>query len=112
MDIIKNAVIIAAVDMIWLYSISNIYGKAVESIQGSPLQMRYIYAIPVYLALGYLLSVSRSLSSAFLIGMTTYAVYDFTLLALFKKYTLGLAVADTVWGGLLLMISYHLKTLL
>lgn len=112
MDIVKNALIIAGVDMIWLFSIRNIYGKAVEDIQGSPMQMRHIYAIPVYLALGYLLSIARNPTNAFLIGLAAYSVYDFTLLALFKKYTLGLALADAVWGGVLLGISYHLKTFL
>ena len=112
MEIVKNALLVAAVDTVWLFSIQNIYGRAVERIQGSPLEMRYIYAIPVYIALGYLLSVARSQSSAFMIGLSTYAVYDFTLLALFKKYTPGLALADTVWGGVLLAIAWQLKTFL
>ena len=112
MDIVKNALLVAAVDMIWLFSIRNIYGKAVEDIQGSPMQMRHIYAIPVYIALGYLLSIARNPTTAFLIGLSTYAVYDFTLLALFKKYTLPLALADTVWGGVLLTIAWQLKTVL
>ena len=35
------------------------------------------------------------------LGAATYAVYDFTSLAILKKYEVGVAIADTVWGGVL-----------
>ena len=30
-----------------------------------------------------------------------YAVYDFTVMAIFKDYPLYLALGDTLWGGIL-----------
>jgi uncharacterized membrane protein len=38
---------------------------------------------------------------AFLVGSATYAIYDFTVMALFKDYPLYLALGDTLWGGIL-----------
>jgi uncharacterized membrane protein len=43
----------------------------------------------------------RTLWGAFSTGAATYAVYDFTVMALFKDYPLMLGVADTLWGGVL-----------
>ncbi len=78
----------------------------VQAIQGSSLVFRYAGAIPVYLALGYLLSLASSWKEAALIGGATYAVYDFTNYATLKNYTLKFALQDTLWGATLFGISY------
>jgi uncharacterized membrane protein len=109
--IIINAIIIALIDMIWLSIIYVTYTKAVVQIQGgSSMQTRMIYAIPVYIALSYLLSHANNVLEAFLIGLATYSVYDFTLLSLFKEYPLYLALCDTLWGGILLAGAHCLTT--
>jgi uncharacterized membrane protein len=41
------------------------------------------------------------LKDAFLTGAAVYAVYDFTVMAVFKDYPLYLALGDTLWGGIL-----------
>ena len=41
-------------------------------------------------------------------GSATYAVYDFTSMTILKKYELGMAVADTLWGGALFAIVFTL----
>lgn len=70
-------------------------------------QLRLWAALVVYLALGYLLLQSKSAKEAFFTGMTVYAVYDFTLLTVFSKFSLTTALADTLWGGILFYLSYH-----
>ena len=47
-------------------------------------------------------------TKAFILGFTTYGIFDFTNLALFKDYTLKTALIDTIWGGIL----YKLVTLI
>jgi len=108
--LIKNAILIALVDMIWLTFISHTYKEAIKGIQGS-LLFRPIYAIPVYLALGYILDFAPEPKTAFFLGMAVYAVYDFTLLTLFHKYPLFLALADTLWGGCLLFLTKKMLAL-
>lgn len=108
---LKEAVVLAVVDMLWLFLIGPTYTGMVGKIQGgTPMQARMLYAIPVYLALGYLLSTVKkeSLQTAFYLGMSVYAVYDFTVLALFHQYTLPLALADTLWGGILMSAGSYL----
>jgi uncharacterized membrane protein len=41
-----------------------------------------------------------------MIGSTTYAVYDFTSYALLKDYDWRIAIADTLWGGVLFMLVH------
>ena len=63
-------------------------------------------AIPVYLAIGYLVSQIHSAPRAFLAGMCTYAVYDFTQIVTFDKYPVWFAMADSLWGGLLVSLVW------
>jgi uncharacterized membrane protein len=89
------------VDLPWLFFISETAQKLILRIQGSDLTLRYIPALIVYLALAYLVTKTESPMEAFKVGVATYAVYDFTNLAMFKNYTLQFALMDTLWGGIL-----------
>lgn len=109
MDIARNSALILAIDLPWLYLIGPWASNVVRGIQGTSLEMRAWPALPVYLALGYLLSLAKSAEQAFAVGLATYAVYDFTLMAIFKEYPLEFAVADSLWGGTLMWIAFGLK---
>ena len=104
--------ILVFVDSLYLKHIAPHFGKMIAGIQGSPMRMKLGAAVVVYIALLGLwftfvfkekdtLDFWNTISRAFLLGLFTYAVYDFTNLALIKDYRLDLAVIDTVWGGLL-----------
>jgi uncharacterized membrane protein len=104
------AVLIFVVDIPWLYSVSGWSNEMVRTIQGSGLEMKLLPAAVVYLALGYLATLPKSILEAFGIGAATYAVYDFTNLAILKKYDPMFAIADTLWGGTLMAIVYWIRT--
>ena len=104
--ILLNAVILLLIDSIWLYIISKDYSDVINLIQGYKMIARPLYAIPVYLALAYLMTFANNYKEAFMIGLTTYAVYDFTVLALFHRYPLKMAIMDTLWGGILMSLAY------
>jgi uncharacterized membrane protein len=65
-------------------------------------------ALPVYLALAYLVMNTTSYTNAFLTGLCVYAVYDFTVYVAFQNYPLWIACADTLWGGALFVIVYSI----
>lgn len=71
--------------------------------------MRPLFGIPVYLAMAYLFTYAKSIGQAFLIGLSTYAVFDGTNAVMFEKYPLWLGVSDTLWGGFLFTAVYWLK---
>jgi uncharacterized membrane protein len=94
-------VLLALVDLPWLLMIGETAQKLVFRIQGSELSLRYLPALVVYIALAYLVLQVETPLEAFKMGISVYAVYDFTNLAMFKNYTLQFALMDTLWGGVL-----------
>lgn len=108
-QIIKNALIIAAIDLPYLLLVSGQFRPMVAAIQGSALQFRLWAAIPVYFALGYLLTLAGGWRQAAFIGSATYAVYDFTNLATLTRYPIQFALQDTLWGGALMAIAFKVS---
>jgi uncharacterized membrane protein len=101
-------ILFVVVDAVWLLTAGRYALAMTERIQGSPVTFRFAAAIPVYIALAYLIYQVDSVQDAALMGAATYAIYDFTSLAILKKYELGMAVADTLWGGALFAIVFTL----
>jgi uncharacterized membrane protein len=108
-SILITSLLLALLDIPWLLLIGTPYRNMIESIQGSPAQIRVIGAIPVYLALSYLNLQANSAAHAATLGIATYAVYDFTCLTLFKGYSTTIAIADTIWGGVLFYLAYLIR---
>jgi hypothetical protein len=102
-DLLLAIIVLAIVDIPWLSFNMFVLKDPFYQGGGPP---RIWAAVIVYLALAYLLFQAKSANEAFLIGMTTYAVYDFTLLALFNKFSVSTALADTLWGGILFYLSF------
>ena len=111
LQIFGTAVLLLAVfDLPWLLLIGETAQKLVHRIQGSELTLKFLPAFVVYLALAYLVLQVESPMEAFKMGVATYAVYDFTNLAMFKNYTLSFALMDTLWGGVLFaLVRYALN---
>jgi uncharacterized membrane protein len=99
-------------DMIWLVTAGKYALTMHEKIQGVPVVFRYGAAAIVYVALAYLLTYAKSALNAFYIGLSAYAVYDFTNYALLKNYDIRFALADTIWGGILFSAVFMEKVYL
>lgn len=108
--IVLTALLMAAIDLPYLSLVaSSSFKPMIQAIQGSPLIFRYAAAIPVYLALSYLIGLASSWKEAAAIGAATYAVYDFTNYASLKNYTLGFALQDTAWGSILFGLTWFIR---
>ena len=98
--------LIAILDLPWLFIQGPAVQDIVRDIQADrSMNVRLWGAVPVYLALGYLVSEIHSAPRAFLTGMATYAIYDFTQIVTFDKYPLWFALADSIWGGVLMALT-------
>jgi uncharacterized membrane protein len=107
--IIPIARLILVCDLPWLYMSYPTAQGMIRKIQGGmPLEVRGFATIPVYLALAYLVQISKSTLEAGLIGLCTYAVYDFTNYSTLTNYSLEFAIADSMWGGILFMLVREL----
>jgi uncharacterized membrane protein len=106
-QILIVSIIMALLDLPWLGLIGTPYMNTVRMIQGGrEARTRPLAGAIVYLAMAYLVLQTTSLFGAFLTGMAVYAVYDFTVFALFKDYPIHLAIVDSIWGGVLFMATF------
>ena len=114
-----SSVLLVLIDSIYLFFIGKpVFDKTVAAIQNSALVVNRAPAIFTYILMAILLnyfiiSVNKSAFDAFILGFCTYGIFDFTNLAIFKKYTITAAITDTLWGAILFFvvttITYALK---
>jgi uncharacterized membrane protein len=102
--------VMLAMDAFWLTYRSAYHRALFHSVQGSPLQMRLLPAIGVYVLLPiivYLAAVrdaSDVRNAAFkgaVTGALLYGFYDLTNYATLNGWTLGMTLTDTAWGAVL-----------
>jgi uncharacterized membrane protein len=108
-SILVSAVLIFVLDIPWLYINQEWAGSMIRSIQGSAMKVRVIPALITYVFLAYLVHIPKSMAEAFLLGVAVYGVYDATNYATLTKYSPTFAVADTLWGGLLMSAAWWIR---
>jgi uncharacterized membrane protein len=101
-----SGIIFVLLDSCYLYLIKNYFDKQIKSVQGSPIQINYIGAIITYIILifginYFILEKKRSVKEAMLLGFVIYGVYEFTNLAIIKKWNFLTTILDTAWGTIL-----------
>ena len=106
-------IIILLLDSIYLTLIGPSFSKMVLGIQKSPLKLNIVSAAFTYLLVivqlyYFIISRNRSLLDAFLLGMTTYGIFDFTSISVLKGYSSKLGVIDMLWGGILYMVTTYI----
>jgi uncharacterized membrane protein len=107
--LLTTSLLLLALDIPWLLLMSGTWQATIRGIQsGEAAYYRMWAAVPVYLALAFLLLQATSAEQAALMGLATYAVFDFTNLTLFKQYPLTVAIADSVWGAVLFYAAYSI----
>jgi uncharacterized membrane protein len=105
------------IDIPYLYFIAGPhYSNLIQTIQGSPLKIKYLGAFLSYLimafAIQYLVierskNIKEVLYYGMLTGFVAYGLYDFTNYATFDKWTLRSSLQDLIWGTLLFtIVSY------
>ena len=111
LNLFKAIIALSLLDFIYLKSTGNIYSKLINKIQNTPLQLRFYSAIIVYILIFimwvvfiYNYTLKENIGRAFLLGSTTYGIYDFTNLSIFKNWSLSISIMDMIWGGILYSI--------
>jgi uncharacterized membrane protein len=97
-----------ALDAVWLTARMSYHQTLFQSVQGSPLQMRLLPAIGVYILLPIIVvlsAVQGATSTAdatrrgALTGALLYGFYDLTNYATLRGWTASMALTDTAWGA-------------
>jgi uncharacterized membrane protein len=99
-------VIVFLLDSVFLYSTHRTVLPVYQAIQKSPVSIRYGSALLCYIVMVcglyyFIVREKRPIIDAFLLGWLVYGVYDLTVYSVLKQYTLGVAITDWVWGGIL-----------
>ena len=105
--------IFGALDALYLNYSSGFFNETIKNIQGSDLKLKIYPTILCYVFLVFSLNyfiISRNASAdeAFLLGLSIYAVYEFTNFAIIEKWPLKAVIMDTLWGGILFYLATHL----
>jgi uncharacterized membrane protein len=113
LDIVKLSIIFTLIDSVFLYLMSGKFQKMIKNVQGSELKMSLIPTILCYIflifSLYYFIVLKKeSLTSAFLLGLSIYGVFETTNLAIFKKWNPVIGVVDTIWGGILFSLTFYI----
>jgi uncharacterized membrane protein len=137
-DLIVVAVIILALDAVFLTLSKDLFARQVMLVQGTAMKVNIPSAAVCYvlIVLGLYYFVLRhiivpnatsaaasiqtmrlgdGIRAAFFLGILVYGVYETTTLAILRNWSPMTAVIDTTWGGTLFALSaylfYKFKTL-
>jgi uncharacterized membrane protein len=110
LNYLLTAIVLVVLDGMYLNFIKDYFNKQVKSIQGSDIEINFISAVITYIFLifglnYFIIDKKKPIKDAALLGLTIYAVYEFTNLSLFKNWKLLTAVIDTTWGSLLFALT-------
>jgi len=108
--ILTTMLVLIFFDSIYLYSIKNILYNQITLIQKSPMSVDFfagligyiIYAFGLYY---FILREKKSLLDAFLLGAVIIGVFETTNRAFFKNWSYNIVVMDTLWGGILFVLT-------
>ncbi len=120
MDIIKTIILLPLIDAVYLKLISGKFGEQIKNIQNSEMKFRLLPAIICYVALIFGLyyfvlntneTREKKILNAFLLGLVIYTVYETTNYATIDKWSLEIAIIDSIWGGVLFALTTFFVTL-
>ena len=112
-----SAVLLVVLDSVYLNLVKQYYNSQIKSVQGSDLKINLVAAILCYVFLVFglnyfIIREKKSVLDAFLLGLTIYAVYELTSMALLKKWSWLTVIMDTTWGGILFGLTTYLVYLI
>ena len=114
--VIITSVIFILLDIIYLTSTRSITLPIIKNIQHSPLNINVysliiVYIFDIFVLYYFIINKKTSLLEAFLLGSCIYGIYEFTNKSIFNKWNYSLVIIDTLWGGVLFVLTTFLSRL-
>ena len=107
------AVVMLALDSVYLTLTRKFWGNVVMSVQNDRLILRYLPAAFVYglLTIGlsyFVLQRGAKVEEAFLYGIVVYGVYEFTNRAILDRWPMEAVIIDMLWGGVAMAATTYI----
>lgn len=114
--IIITSVIFILLDVIYLTLTRSITLPIIKNIQHSSLKIDIyslimVYVFDVFVLYYFIINKKGTLLDAFLLGSCIYGIYEFTNKSIFNKWNYSLVIIDTLWGGVLFVLTTFLSRL-
>ena len=109
-----SAVVIIILDAIQIMVNQKFHATLFKNVQKSPMKVRIVPAILVYVLMPFAVTYfailqSKSLTDASikggLLGMSIFGVYDLTNFATLDGWTVEMAMMDILWGSVMFSIT-------
>ena len=110
-DLVLLSIILLFIDIIYLTFLGGKpFMNMVSKIQQNEAKLNKLSAVVTYVMMiilmhQFVINKNFTNQKVFLLGFLTYGIFDFTNMALFSKYDIFIAIQDTIWGGILFMIT-------
>ena len=104
---------IAALDFVFLKFLTPLFNKMVKRIQGSDIKPNMVglclaYIVLMFQLYYFIIAKNASIMDAFLLGFTSYAIFDLTNYTIFKNYDMKVVIIDSLWGGTLYALTTYI----
>ena len=73
-----------------------------------PLGFILSYLVVIFQIYYFVIEKKFTLIESFLLGFTSYAIFDLTNYTLLNKYTFKIGLIDSIWGGILYMLTNYI----
>ena len=98
--------IFVAIDSFYLSSVSGFFNKQIKDIQGEDLVLKIFPTFLCYITLSiglYYFGIIKkfTIKECFALGLFTYAVFETTNMAIFRKWRWMTVIMDSIWIGCL-----------
>ena len=110
-DLALLSIILLFIDIIYLTFLGGKpFMNMVSKIQQNEAKLNKLSAVVTYVMMiilmhQFVINKNFTNQKVFLLGFLTYGIFDFTNMALFSKYDIFITIQDTIWGGILFMIT-------
>ena len=103
-------VILLCLDFIYINLVKDMFLKQIQDVQKSQLQINYLGVVLCYFILAtgfnhFIIKSNKKTYDAFLLGLMVYGVYETTNYALLKNWSPKIVIIDTLWGGILFVLT-------
>ena len=99
-------IVMLLLDFVYLSSTGWFFSNMIKKIQGTPIKLNIPGLIITYLVIFicyyyFIIKKNGSIFDAFMLGFTTYGIYEMTNFTIINKWNWKAVILDTLWGGIL-----------